>query len=159
MTSQASLSLSLYYSQKSLTHNIGSASALPIIHVTRFLPKGGRPVSIIVFYGTSSTYHGAQHGNLVIFLYMQEKPEWITVPNPNDICMLSTIPALARIQSEWCVGHLLRERLPRIHRIDPRRRAIRIGKWIKKILPDRTNGIFLTKSGLDAQCKRLTKCS
>ena len=26
-----SLSLSLYYSQKSLTHNIGSASALPII--------------------------------------------------------------------------------------------------------------------------------
>ena len=27
-----SLSLSLYYSQKSLTHNIGSASALPIIH-------------------------------------------------------------------------------------------------------------------------------
>ena len=31
MTSQASLSLSLYYSQKSLTHNIGSASALPII--------------------------------------------------------------------------------------------------------------------------------
>ena len=31
MTSQASLSLSLYLSQKSLTHNIGSASALPII--------------------------------------------------------------------------------------------------------------------------------
>ena len=30
MTSQASLSLSLYFSQKSLTHNIGSASALPI---------------------------------------------------------------------------------------------------------------------------------
>ena len=37
MTSQASLSLSLYYyyyySQKSLTHNIGSASALPIISI------------------------------------------------------------------------------------------------------------------------------
>ena len=31
MTSQASLSLSLSLSQKSLTHNIGSASALPII--------------------------------------------------------------------------------------------------------------------------------
>ena len=28
-----SLSLSLYYSQKSLTHNIGSASALPIIRI------------------------------------------------------------------------------------------------------------------------------
>ena len=32
MTSQASLSLSLCLSQKSLTHNIGSASALPIIN-------------------------------------------------------------------------------------------------------------------------------
>ena len=32
MTSQASLSRSLYYSQKSLTHNIGSASTLPIIN-------------------------------------------------------------------------------------------------------------------------------
>ena len=28
------VSLSLYYSQKSLTHNIGSASALPIIAVS-----------------------------------------------------------------------------------------------------------------------------
>ena len=32
MTSQASLSLSLSLSQKSLTHNIGSASALPIMY-------------------------------------------------------------------------------------------------------------------------------
>ena len=32
-----SLSLSLYYSQKSLTHNIGSASALPIITELRLL--------------------------------------------------------------------------------------------------------------------------
>ena len=38
MTSQASLSLSLYYSQKSLTHNIGSASALPIIGSASALP-------------------------------------------------------------------------------------------------------------------------
>ena len=35
MTSQASLSLSLSLSQKSLTHNIGSASALPIIYKTQ----------------------------------------------------------------------------------------------------------------------------
>ena len=46
MTSQASLSLSLYYSQKSLTHNIGSASALPIIkgslHKFAAAPAKGR---------------------------------------------------------------------------------------------------------------------
>ena len=35
-----SLSLSLSLSQKSLTHNIGSASALPIIHVEVPLAKG-----------------------------------------------------------------------------------------------------------------------
>ena len=38
-----SLSLSLYYySQKSLTHNIGSASALPIIHSMFFSSRSGR---------------------------------------------------------------------------------------------------------------------
>ena len=41
MTSQASLSLSLYLSQKSLTHNIGSASALPIINLKQVSNFGG----------------------------------------------------------------------------------------------------------------------
>ena len=44
MTSQASLSL--YHSQKSLTHNIGSASALPIIFEVLYT---GKPVVLAWF--------------------------------------------------------------------------------------------------------------
>ena len=46
MTSQASLFLSLYYSQKSLTHNIRSASALPIIRTER--ERDGSDVDVTI---------------------------------------------------------------------------------------------------------------
>ena len=42
-----SLSLSLYHSQKSLTHNIGSASALPIIKVCTFIQYFSKGVCVL----------------------------------------------------------------------------------------------------------------
>ena len=53
MTSQASLSLSLCLSQKSLTHNIGSASALPIILDLKEMPY--RYTDSIIFTPLLST--------------------------------------------------------------------------------------------------------
>ena len=52
MTSQASLSLSLYLSQKSLTHNIGSASALPIITLQRSFSLKPCPTAAILLGAT-----------------------------------------------------------------------------------------------------------
>ena len=49
MMSQASLSLSLYLSQKSLTHNKGRASALPIILKEEQLPYMGHIFPLMVF--------------------------------------------------------------------------------------------------------------
>ena len=57
MTSQASLSLSLSLSQKSLTHNIGSASALPIIPCPGRTFAGGS-----VFQSSEGTTQGESPG-------------------------------------------------------------------------------------------------
>ena len=62
MTSQASLSLSLSLSlsQKSLTHNIGSASALPIIIiqlVSRFITRKKIVTRLICSLAVSSIHH------------------------------------------------------------------------------------------------------
>ena len=65
MTSQASLSLSLSLSQKSLTHNIGSASALPII--TAISPARSKVVSYDVLHHTNCTVAISKRADFAAF--------------------------------------------------------------------------------------------